>query len=107
MFHFAFTKLVKISAPFRVLLQIASDALGEKDVSSIATIHHSLRDVDASAGNVRLCVQVSDFVDGTTVNSDADAKLGMIFECFADFQRAQHWCLRIISENERATITGR
>ena len=54
----------------------------------IAAIHDPLRDVDAGAGDVRLPVQIGHFVDRSAVNSHADRKFGMLFECLADFERA-------------------
>ena len=62
-FHFAFAELVQIRLPARILFQIIGDMFGEKNVSSIAAIHHPLGDVDSRPGDVCLLVQVSDFVD--------------------------------------------
>jgi len=36
--------------------------LGKQNVSGVATIHHPLGEVDASAGHIGLFVQVADFI---------------------------------------------
>ena len=71
--------------PSRVLFQILGDAHGEQNVSGIAAIHHSLRDVDAGPRDIGLFVQVNDFVDRPAVNSHAHMKFGMTFQRFTDF----------------------
>ena len=54
--HFAFTKVMENCAPLWVLPQIIGNALGQENVPCVAAIHHSLRDVDASAGDGGLLV---------------------------------------------------
>ena len=81
--------------------------LREEDVTGIAAIHHSLRDIDAGAGDVGLFVQISDFVDRAAVNAHPDLKLRMTLQRLANFQRAQDRRFRTVSKNERATVTGR
>ena len=56
MFDFAFAKLVQIRTPPRKLLQVVGDMLGQENVIGVAAIHHALRDIDASPGNVGLLV---------------------------------------------------
>ena len=107
MFHFAFAEIMQKRTPLRVVLQVVGDTPGEKNVSGIAAIHHPLRDVDAGAGNVGLFVQVGDFIDRAAVNSHSHVKFGMIFQCLADFQRAQHRRFRTGAKNERAAVAGR
>src|SRR6266550_1449863 len=87
-FDFAFAEIVQARLPLPILLQIFRDMPGDKDVSGIATIHHALRDVDSGAGNVRLFVQVSDFVNRPAVNSHANVQFRRALECLANFERA-------------------
>ena len=58
MFHLHFADLVQLRLPFSVLRQVVRCARGEKDVSRVAAIHHTLRDVDAGAREVRFVVHV-------------------------------------------------
>ena len=78
MFYFAFAEIVQVAAPPRIMFQVIRHVFGEKNVTGIAAIHHPLRHVDASAGDIGLFVQVGDFVDWTAMNSHSDSKLGMI-----------------------------
>ena len=54
--QFAFAQLMQIRSPARILFQVFADMLGDQNVSGIATIHDSLRHVDASPGDIRLLV---------------------------------------------------
>ena len=46
-------------------------------MTGVAAIHDALGDVDPSAGNIRLLVQIGDFVNRTTMDAHADPDLGM------------------------------
>ena len=81
--------------------------LRKQDVPGIAAIHHPLRDVDASAGNVGLFVQISDFIDRAAVNAHPHLKFGMIFQLLADLQRAENRRFRTVAKNQRAAVAGR
>ena len=45
---------------------------GEKNVAGVAAVHDALRDVDASAGDVRSFVHISHFVHWAAMNAHAD-----------------------------------
>ena len=81
--------------------------LGQQNVTGIAAIHYALRDVDARTGDVRLFVQVSDFIDRPAVDAHANVKFGMIFQCLANLQCAQDRRFGTRAKNERAAIAGR
>ena len=78
MFPFTFAEIMQIRLPLVVLLEIFGGVLRHENVTGVTAIHDALGDVDAGAGNVRLFVQIGDFVDGTTVDAHADPDLGMI-----------------------------
>ena len=59
-----------------------------------------------STGNVGLLVEVGYLVDRPAVNSHANVKFGMIFQRFANLQRAQNGRFETVSKNERAAIAG-
>ena len=88
--HFAFAGFVQKRTPLRVVLQVVGDTFREQNVSGVATIHYPLGDVNTRAGDVRLLVQVRDFVNGAAVNSHAHPQLGMLFQRLRDFDRALH-----------------
>ncbi len=79
MFHFAFAEIVQERLPFRIVFKIFRHVPGEKNVSRVAAIHHSLRHVNACPGEVGLFVQVSDFIDRATVNSHSHPHFRMTF----------------------------
>ena len=75
MFRAQFAKIVQL------LAAIADIAPGhpqrrcdKKNVTGIAAIHYSLRDVDSGAGDIGSPVYIGHFVDGPTVNSHAYLK---------------------------------
>ncbi len=43
-------------------VKVTDHVLGKQNVSGVATIHHPLGEVDASAGHIGLFVQVADFI---------------------------------------------
>src|SRR6266851_9224997 len=106
-FYFAFAERVQTWPPPRVLFQIIGDTFGKKNVSGVAAIHHPLRDVDSRPGDVRLFVEVGDFVDRPAMNPHSDSKLRMTLQCLADFQRAYNWRFRTVAKNERSSIARR
>jgi hypothetical protein len=55
-FHFASAEIVQIRTPLRVLFEVIGHMFREQNMTGIATIHHTLRDVDASARYIRLFV---------------------------------------------------
>ena len=75
-FAFAFAEIMQIRLPLVVLLEIFGGVLRHQNVTGVTAIHDALSDVDAGAGNVRLLVQIGDFVDRTTVNAHADPDPG-------------------------------
>ena len=70
------------------MFEIFGDMFRKKNVTSVGAIHHASRRVDAGAGNVRLLVQVANFVDRPAMNSHSNVELRMTLQCLADFQRA-------------------
>ena len=77
MFPFTFAEIMKIRLPLVVLLEIFGGVLRHQNVTGVTAIHDALGDVNAGAGNIRLLVQVGDFVNRTTVDAHADPDLGM------------------------------
>ncbi len=105
--HFAFAKLMQLRTPLRILLEIIRHMFGEKNVSGIRAIHHTLRDVDSRSGDVRAIIQILDFIDRSTVNAHPDAQFRMALQSLADFQSAQGRGFRSVAKNQCAAIPGR
>src|SRR5439155_12178450 len=77
-FDVAFADLMQIRPPASVMLEIVCHASREKNMSGIAAIHDSLRDVNSSTGYVRLFVQIGDRIDRPAMDSHSYAKFRMI-----------------------------
>src|SRR5207253_3624510 len=59
---------------------------GKENVPSISAIHHSLRDVNPSAGDIGSAVNINQFVDRAAVDSHPDTQFGLRFQPLAQFQ---------------------
>src|SRR6476646_9824749 len=59
-FYFALTQVLQVRLPISVLLQVFGYPLRKQDMTSIAAIHHSLRNINPRAGDVGLVVDVRD-----------------------------------------------
>ena len=57
-FHLGSADVVQERSPSFVFFQVFRDVLGKEDVPCIATIHHSLGNVDASPGDVKCGARV-------------------------------------------------
>src|SRR5439155_1193342 len=76
--------------PVAVLLQILGHVFRHQDVTSITTIHYSLRDVDAGTGNIGATTYVNHTANRPAMNPHAQLQLG-VFACGgADLQGAFH-----------------
>jgi hypothetical protein len=80
--------------------------LGEQNVTGITAIHHALRDVDPGSGDISLFVQISDFIDRAAVNAHPHSQFGMMFEFFANLDRAKDGRFGAGVEDQCATIAG-
>src|SRR6202011_4182910 len=106
-FYFAFAEVMQVRLPTWIMFQVIGYMLGKENVSGIPAIRHALGDVDASSRNVCLLVQISDFVNRTTVNAHSHAQFRMAFQRLRNFHCAQDWRFRAGAENQRASISGR
>src|SRR5438552_15590130 len=67
--YLAFTKIVQMSLPVTVLLQVFGHVFRHQDVTRIATIHYPLRDVDAGTGNIGATTYVNHTANRPAMNS--------------------------------------
>src|SRR5438477_12708163 len=89
-FDLAFANFMQVRPPASVMLEIVSHVPREKNMSGISAIHHSLRDVDARTRDVRLFVQVGNFIYRATVDTHSHFDFGVTLHCFGDLNRAPH-----------------
>src|SRR5205823_2335722 len=89
------------------MFEVVRYMFGEENVSGIATIHHPLRDVDSSAGNIRLLIEIGDLVDRPAVNAHPHFQFRMTPERLTDFQSAENRRLGAVAKNQGATVPRR
>src|SRR4051812_35643126 len=98
---------MKVWSPGTGLRQVLRRSFGQKDMAAIGAIHHSLGDIDSSAGNIGAVVHVRDFVYWTAVNTHPELEFRIIPKHFADFDRALHRRLRTVEKNQGHSISDR
>src|SRR6266404_5589595 len=80
---------------------------GQKNVSGITAIKHSLRDIDSRSCKVRFVINVGDSIDRATVNPHSQPNMRIISQGSAYFQRASHRLLRTAEKKECHPVSSR
>ena len=93
--------------PAGVMLEIFGDMFGNQNVTRIATIHHALRNVNTSSGDIGPVVHVCHEVDWTAVDSLFAIVVAGSFYGLGDLQRTSCRRFRTTTKNQRYAITGR
>ena len=75
-FDFALAQLVQMRPPSAILREIVGAPFRKQDVSSVATIHDTLRHGDACASQIRALVYIDNFIDRSAVNSHTNRDVG-------------------------------
>src|SRR6266516_1434260 len=78
---------------------------GQKNMSGIAAIKHSLRDVDSRPCKVRFVVNVPDSIDRAAMNAHPDLNVRTLFQGSADLKRTSHRLLWTAEKKERHPIS--
>src|SRR5262249_47739582 len=107
MFHFARSQVVEKWSPFFKFSQVFGDMLGEENVAGIATIHDTLREIQASAGEIRSFVYIDNAANWPAVNPHPKLQARMFLERAADLDRALHGRFRTSVKHQRHAITRR
>ena len=89
-----------------VSFEIFGDVFGDKNVSSVAAIHHSLRHVDAGAGEVGATIHIYHPADRPAVHAHSNLQAWMCLERAADFNRALRRRFRTGVKNQGHAIAG-
>ena len=106
-FHLRLTQIVQMLFPVAEVFQVFGDVLGKQDVLGIATIHHSLGNVDSGSGNVGPTAHIHHAAHRPAVHTHAQLKLGMLPSRATNLQRAFHRRFRCVVKNQRHPIAGR
>ena len=70
---------MQVGLPLAVMPQIFGDMMGEKNVAGVSAIHHPLSGINPGASNIGLIVDISNPVDGPTVNAHSQLQLRLFF----------------------------
>src|SRR4030095_8123082 len=57
-FHFACAKIMQEWPPLLICFEIFGDMLGKEDVAGVSAIHHPLRHVEASTGEIGMTIYI-------------------------------------------------
>jgi len=106
-FHLKGADVVQKWSPAFVFRQVFGHMTGQKNVPGIATIHHSLGQVDARAGHVRPLVHIHHTTDRPAVNAHPDLQALVVLERAADLKGALRRFLGTAIEHQRHAIAGR
>src|ERR1051325_8926841 len=87
-FYFHVAQFMKVTLPTTMLRQVTSEAFAHQNVTGVATIHHSTRDVDSYAGNIFTRVRILDVLHRPAMNSHSHGQTWLCMQCLADFQGA-------------------
>jgi hypothetical protein len=81
--------------------------LGQKDVSGITAIKHSLRDIDSGSYKVRFVINILHSIDWAAVNSHPQLDPRTILQSFANLQSTAQRLFRTAEEKERHAVSSR
>src|SRR5205809_7979855 len=99
MFHFHVAQFVEVRLPSTLLREIIGDAFTDENMAGVAAIHHSLRDVDAYAGDVFAPICILHMMDGAAVDSHPYRQTGLRAQGLANLQGAFDWLFHGPGEN--------
>src|SRR5436190_8558940 len=96
-----------VRLPSTPLREIVGDTFTHENMAGIAAIHHSLRDVDAYAGDVFAPVGILHMMDRAAVDSHPHRKTRLRAQSLATFQGTFDGLFHGTGENQRHAIARR
>src|SRR5213596_1820304 len=106
MLHLTLAQIVQIRLPVPVLGQIFRYMPGQKNMPGIAAIHDALRHVDPWSREVRLFINIGDFIHWAAVHSHPQLDMRMLLQYSADLERTSHWFFRTLEKQERHPVSA-
>ncbi len=107
MFHFHVAQFMDVRLPSTLLRQIVGDTFTHENMAGVAAIHHSLRDVDAYAGDVVAPVCILHMMDRAAVDSHPHRQARLRAQGSANLQGAFDRLFHGTGENQRHAIARR
>src|SRR5438046_8010253 len=96
---------MEVRLPSTLLRQIVGDAFTHENVAGVAAIHHSLRDVDAYAGDVVAPVCILHMMDRAAVDSHPHRQTRLRAQSSANLQGAFDRLFHGTGDNQRYAIS--
>src|SRR5438067_8831451 len=96
---------MEIWTPLTRMRQIFSHAFRQKNVPSVAAIHHPLRSVDPGACDIRSIIHISDLVHGATMDAHPQGDPAEISQRLADFHSTSYGRFRTGKKDQRHAIS--
>lgn len=106
MLYGTFAQVMQIAAPLTRVREIFGNTLGNKNMTRITAIHHSLCNVNSSACNVSSAVYVPNFINWPTVNPHSKLHPRMLFKLFTDLDCAPDRRFGAIEEYQSHSIAS-
>ena len=101
-----FTQVVECTGPYADLLENARQRSRNEYVPRISAIHHALRDVDSSARNIPVRVNVRDAINGTGVQTHPQFQFRVAGQLLRQLDSAPYRCFGISKKHQRHPIPG-
>src|SRR5947208_379302 len=106
MLRFERTKIVQAWSPLFVFPEIFGDVFGEKNMTGVAAIHHSLSNVKTRASEIGSFIYIDHAADWPAVDSHPKLQARMFLERAADLHCALHRRFRIRVKDQRNAVAG-
>src|SRR5262245_23700292 len=104
MLDYRFTKVMKALGPSDQLSQVIGDTLGHNDMTSVATIHHTLSHVDSATGNVHVRVDIGNTINGSRMHPHTQFDLCISSKSATNLNGTAHSGFRVTEENESHAV---
>ena len=88
------------------MFEILGDVFGNQNVTGIAAIHYSLRQVNSRSGDIRSIVKVSNHIDWAAMNSHPQWQLRIFLHCVCDLEGALRRRFGAIAKNQRNAVAS-
>src|SRR5205807_10345791 len=97
---------MQVTLPTTMLRQITREAFAHQNMTCIAAIHHSTRDIDSYSGNVFERVRIPDVLHRPAVDSHPYRQARLRAQGLADSSSALGRPLHRTGEDESHTVAG-
>src|SRR5262249_10489374 len=98
---------MQITLPATMLRQITREAFAHQNVTSVAAVHHSARDIDSHPGNIFALISIPDVLHRAAMDSHSYRQAGLRAQSLAEFQSALSRPLHGTGKHQSHTVASR